>query len=208
MKKIIEKIVVLLLNFLKKLLLPSENVVPPTSDNEEISKPDVEIIPPINNQPEVETPEVETPEVELPEVETPEVETPEVEESKEENKEMTNLDYVEHFHDHLTVIDSGIEMVDIPPVPVIRTEVSFKYDGPYKIKFINVELSYYKFEETEFGVQPILLQDLSTYKVSFKDTAKGVDDVLVFAGFDNLEAQLPIVDILSIELEDGTIVNF
>ena len=162
-------------------------------DNEEISKPDVEIIPPTDTQPEVETPEAEL---------------PEKEESKEEIKEMTNLDYVEHFHDHLTVIDSGIETIDIPPMPVIRTEVSFKYDGPYKIKFINVELSYYKFEETQFGVQPILLQDLSTYKVSFQDTAKGVDDTLVFTGFDNLEAQLAVVDILSIELEDGTIINF
>lgn len=200
MKKIIEKIIVLLINFLKKLLPDLENVAPPTFGNEEVSKPDIEVIPPIDTQPETEKPEVETPEVELPEKEEP----------KEEIKEMTNLNYVEHFHDNLVVMDTGIEMIDIPPmnIPVIRTEVSFKYEGPYKIKFINVELSYYKFEETQFGVQPILLQDLSTYKVSFQDTAKGVDDILVFAGFDNLEAQLAVVDILSIELEDGTIVDF
>ena len=187
MKKFIEKIIILLINFLKKLLPNLENMAPPTFENEEIIKPDTEIIPSIS----------------VPEQE--------VSKPEEEVKEMTNLDYVEHFYDCLTIIDTGVEIIDIPPInmPIIRTEVSFKYSGPYKIKLINVELSYYKFEETQFGgIQPVLLQDLSTYKVSFQDTAKGVDDILVFAGFDNLEAQLAAVDILSIELEDGTIVDF
>ena len=193
----LKKIVAFLIKLLKKIFdsIPDEGIV---------------IKPELTPEPENPTEQPTQPEPQ-PEPETqpePEVvpETP----VEPEIKEMTNADYVEHFHQHLSVMDTGINYLNVPPMGEmwLATDVSFAYDGPYKIKHITVELAYYKFEDTMFGLQAILLQDLSTYKVGIEATANGVDDVLNFVGFDNPEAQLAAVDVLTIELEDGTIVDF
>ena len=149
------------------------------------------------------------PETVLPEPVEPQ---PELEQkpAEPEVSETTNEDYINHFKEHLIVNDTGVNYVTVPPSdePWIKTTVSFAYDGPYKIKRIGVELAYYKFEENQFGLQAILLQDLSTYKVGLEAVANGVDDVLDFIGFDDMEAQMAAVDVLFIELDNGFVVNF